>query len=107
VITPHARADVALPLQSTFAELVPQLLRLSNARPQPGSESGGWMLTKLGGAPVTPNQTVSTAGLRDGDVIYLSPRDGQAPPMMFDDVVDAIASATQASPGAWQPRGLR
>lgn len=107
VVTPDARADVALPLQATFAELVPQLLRLSNARLQPGSESSGWMLTKLGGAQVTPHQTVSAAGLSDGDILYLSPRDGQAPLMMFDDVVDAIASATQLSPGAWQPRAAR
>jgi type VII secretion integral membrane protein EccD len=107
VVMPHARADVTLPLQSTIAELVPQLVRLSDARPQPGSDNGGWVLTKPGGAPLSPGLTVSTAGLRDGDVLYLSPRDGQAPPMLFDDVVDAIASATQASPGAWQPRAAR
>jgi type VII secretion integral membrane protein EccD len=107
VVTPQARVDVALPLQSTVAELVPQLVRLSNAQPQPGSDGSGWLLTKLGGAPLSPGLTVSAAGLRDGDVIYLSPREGRAPTMLFDDVVDAIASATEASPGAWQPRTAR
>lgn len=107
VVTPDSRADVALPLQSTFAEVVPQLLRMSDARLPQGSQNGGWMLTKSGGAALTPNQTVSAAGLRDGDLIYLSPRDGQTPPMLFDDVVDAIASATQTAAGAWQPRVAR
>ncbi|WP_290056277.1 EsaB/YukD family protein, partial [Amycolatopsis solani] len=32
VVTPRARVDVALPQQSTFAELVPQLVRLAGAR---------------------------------------------------------------------------
>jgi type VII secretion integral membrane protein EccD len=104
VVTPLARVDVTLPLQSTVAEVVPELVRLSGARTQPG---GGWVLTRLSGALLSPGLTVSTAGLHDGDVLYLTPRAGQAAPMLFDDVVDAIASTTGASPGAWQPRAAR
>jgi type VII secretion integral membrane protein EccD len=104
VVTPQARVDVTLPLQSTVAELVPEFVRLTDTRTQPGS---GWVLTRLGGALLSPGLTVSAAGLHDGDVLHLTPRDGQPAPMLFDDVVDAIASTTGASPGTWQPRVAR
>lgn len=107
VVTPQARVDVVLPPQSTIAELLPQLVTLSDAGRQPDSGQGGWVLTRFGGAPLSPGLTVTAAGLRDGDVLYLNPRERQLPPMLFDDVVDAIASASQASPGAWQPRAAR
>jgi type VII secretion integral membrane protein EccD len=107
VVTPQARVDVALPPQSTIAELLPQLVRLSDAGQQLDRDQGGWVLTRFGGAPLSPGLTVTAAGLRDGDVLYLNPRQRQLRPMLFDDVVDAIASASQAAPGAWQPRAAR
>jgi type VII secretion integral membrane protein EccD len=107
VVTPQARVDVALPPQSTIAELLPQLVRLSEAGQQAERDQGGWVLTRFGGAPLSPGLTVAAAGLRDGDVLYLNPRERKLPPMLFDDVVDAIASAGQASPGAWQARAAR
>lgn len=107
VVTPQARVDVALPLQSTVAELVPQLLRLSDAERHAGRDHTGWVLARLGGAPFALGLTVAAAGLRDGDVLYLIPRDRQAAPVLFDDVVDAIASAAENAKGAWRPRTAR
>jgi type VII secretion integral membrane protein EccD len=107
VVTPQARVDVLLPLQSTVAELVPQLVRLSEAGRDPDRDPGGWVLTRLGGALLSPGLTVMAAGLRDGDLLYLNPRERQVPPMLFDDVADAIASAAEEAPGAWRPRTAR
>jgi ESX secretion system protein EccD len=107
VVTPQARVDVLLPLQSTVAELMPQLVRLTDAGRDAGRDHGGWVLTKLGGAPLAGGLTVMAAGLRDGDLLYLNPRERQAPPMLFDDVADAIASSGDAAPGAWGPRAAR
>ncbi|MDI5981826.1 EsaB/YukD family protein, partial [Amycolatopsis magusensis] len=59
VVTPLARVDVALPPQSTLAELVPQLVRLAGAEGQASPEHPGWVLTRLGGAPLDPGLTVA------------------------------------------------
>ena len=107
VVTPQARVDVLLPVQSTVSELVPQLVRLSGAGQDQGRDQGAWVLSRLGGAPLSGGVTVMAAGLRDGDLLYLKPRERQVPPMLFDDVADAIASAAGAAPGAWRPRAAR
>ncbi|MFI6032061.1 type VII secretion integral membrane protein EccD [Amycolatopsis magusensis] len=96
VVTPLARVDVALPPQSTLAELVPQLVRLAGAEGQASPEHPGWVLTRLGGAPLAPGLTVAAAGMRDGEVLYLTPRERPRAPLLFDDVVDSIASASES-----------
>ncbi|MEY9860897.1 type VII secretion integral membrane protein EccD [Catenulispora sp. GAS73] len=103
VVSPRARVDVALPVQATFAELVPELVRLSDAQRHTGPGHTGWVLTRLGGSPLPPELTVAASGLRDGDVLYLVPRERQGAPLLFDDVIDAIASASENSDGAWRP----
>jgi type VII secretion integral membrane protein EccD len=101
VVTPRARVDVALPVQSTLAELVPQLVRLSGAEGQASPDNPGWVLSRLGDSPFPPGLTVAAIGLRDGEVLHLSPRERQVVPLLFDDVVDAIASVAATKTGAW------
>jgi type VII secretion integral membrane protein EccD len=101
VVTPRARVDVALPVQSTLAELVPQLVRLSGAEGQTSPDNPGWVLSRLGDSPFPPGLTVAAIGLRDGEVLHLSPRERQVVPLLFDDVVDAIASVAGTKTGAW------
>jgi type VII secretion integral membrane protein EccD len=103
VVAPRARMDVALPVQCTLAELIPQLVRLSGAPVRPGPDGTGWSLSRVGGPPLPPGLTVAAAALGDGEVLYLSARVGPATPLLFDDVVDAIASAAQTRRGAWRP----
>ncbi|HEY3610029.1 MAG TPA: type VII secretion integral membrane protein EccD [Pseudonocardiaceae bacterium] len=104
VVTPYARVDVALPVQATLAELIPQLIRLVGAEGQSSAENPGWVLARLGGAPFPVGLTVTAAAIRDGDVLYLNPRERQVAPLLFDDVIDAIASAAERRDGAWGPR---
>ncbi len=104
VVTPYARVDVALPVRATLAELVPQLIRLAGAEGQASAENPGWVLSRLGGAPFPPGLTVTSAAIRDGDVLYLNPRERQVAPLVFDDVIDAIASAAESRSGAWGPK---
>lgn len=104
VVTPTARVDVALPVEGTLAELVPQLVRLAGAAPAVGvaaSVNPGWTLARLGGAPLEPGLTVAGAGVDDGEILYLQPRGRSSAPLLFDDVVDAIASAAQTRRGVW------
>lgn len=101
VVTPQARVDVALPLGSTLVELIPQLIRLSGAESLAQADNPGWLLSRLGGAPMPMGLTVTAAGIRDGDVLYLNPKQRRMAPLLFDDVVDAIASAAENRDGAW------
>jgi type VII secretion integral membrane protein EccD len=104
VVTPYARVDVALPVRATLAELVPQLIRLAGAEGQASAENPGWILSRLGGAAFPAGLTVTSAAIRDGDVLYLNPRERQVAPLVFDDVIDAIASAAESRAGAWGPK---
>jgi type VII secretion integral membrane protein EccD len=104
VVTPQARVDVALPVQSTLAELIPQLIRISAAEGQSSAENPGWVLSRLGGAPLPVGLTVTAANISNGDVLYLNPRERHVAPLVFDDVVDAIANAAENRAGAWSPK---
>ncbi|SDZ10776.1 type VII secretion integral membrane protein EccD [Amycolatopsis xylanica] len=103
VVTPRARVDVALPPQSTFAELVPQLVRLAAASGQASADHPGWVLSRLGGAPLALGLSVAAAQIRDGEVLHLTPRERPRGPLLFDDVVDSIASVAESGTGAWTP----
>ncbi|WP_020657687.1 type VII secretion integral membrane protein EccD [Amycolatopsis benzoatilytica] len=107
IVTPRARVDVALPQQSTFAELVPQLVRLAGAAGQASAEHPGWVLSRLGGAPLALGLTVAAAQVRDGEVLHLTPRERPRGPLLFDDVVDSIASVGESATSAWGPKVAR
>jgi ESX secretion system protein EccD len=104
VVAPRVRMDVGLPLECTVAELIPQLVQLSGGPPQSERTGTGWALSRIGEAPLPLGVTVSAASLRDGEVLYLRPRTRYETPLLFDDVVDAIASAAQTRRGAWRPK---
>jgi type VII secretion integral membrane protein EccD len=106
VVTPRARVDVALPQQSTFAELVPQLVRLAGAAGQASADHPGWVLSRLGGAPLALGLSVAAAQIRDGEVLHLTPRERPRGPLLFDDVVDSIASVADTT-GGWGPSVAR
>ncbi|WP_328443016.1 type VII secretion integral membrane protein EccD [Amycolatopsis sp. NBC_00438] len=106
VVTPRARVDVALPQQSTFAELVPQLVRLAGASGQASADHPGWVLSRLGGAPLALGLSVAAAQIRDGEVLHLTPRERPRGPLLFDDVVDSIASVADST-GGWGPSAAR
>jgi type VII secretion integral membrane protein EccD len=99
VVAPTARVDVSLPQQSTLAELVPILVRMT-AGERAGS---GWTLSRLGGDPFASSSTVVDAGIRDGELLYLHSREARPAPLIFDDVVDAIASTAAEPAGNWRP----
>ncbi|GIH21037.1 type VII secretion integral membrane protein EccD [Rugosimonospora africana] len=99
VVAPTARVDVSLPQQSTVAELVPILVRMTA-----GERAGtGWTLGRLDGAAFTMSATVADAGIRDGELLYLNALGGGPAPLLFDDVVDAIASTAARPQSRWRP----
>jgi type VII secretion integral membrane protein EccD len=108
VVGPRRRVDLALPSRIPFAELFPAVadyagLDADAARQAPA----GWVLQRLGQAPFPLETTPLQAGLRDGELIYLRPREAQLPELAFDDVTDVIASGIGDRPDRWGPAETR
>ena len=106
VVAPHGRIDLALPVRSSIAELVPELVRIAASHGGVPSATG-WVLGRLGGAPLPAGSTVASAMIRDGELLFLDPVTEVPAPMVFDDAVDAIAHAAAHRPGVWRPATAR
>ncbi|WP_406038474.1 type VII secretion integral membrane protein EccD [Micromonospora sp. NBC_00898] len=103
IVAPRTRMDLALPSDVPLADLLPTLLRYAGEDlADEGVRHGGWSLSRLGGQPLDGGRTAAQLGVRDGEVLYFSPRAAAAPEIVFDDVVDAVATATNQRPGTWQ-----
>ncbi|MER5702470.1 type VII secretion integral membrane protein EccD [Micromonospora sp. NPDC002296] len=103
IVAPRTRMDLALPADVPLADLLPTLLRHAGEDlADDGVRHGGWSLARLGGQPLDGGRTAAQLGLRDGEVLYFTPRVAAAPEIVFDDVVDAVATATNQRPGSWQ-----
>ncbi|MFG3553543.1 type VII secretion integral membrane protein EccD [Micromonospora sp. NPDC047557] len=108
IVAPRTRMDLALPSDVPMADLLPTLLRYAGEDlADDGVRHGGWALSRLGGAPLDGGRTAAQLGVRDGEVLYFNPRSASAPEVVFDDVVDAVATATTQRPGSWQVGATR
>ncbi|WBC13694.1 type VII secretion integral membrane protein EccD [Micromonospora sp. WMMA1998] len=103
IVAPRTRMDLALPSDVPLADLLPTLLRYAGEDlADEGVRHGGWSLSRLGGQPLDGGRTAAQLGVRDGEVLYFNPRAATAPEIVFDDVVDAVATSTTQRAGAWQ-----
>jgi type VII secretion integral membrane protein EccD len=108
VVGPGRRVDLALPGYVPFAELFPTVARFAGLeRATAGEAVNGWVLQRLGQPPFPLDVTPQQAGLRDGELIYLSPRIAQLPELAFDDVADVIAVGIGDRPDRWSPADTR
>jgi type VII secretion integral membrane protein EccD len=108
VIAPRTRMDLALPTDSPLADLLPTLLRYAGENPDdPTFLRGGWIMQRLGESALDPSQRLASLGVKDGDVLYLRHRETSIPEFAFDDVSDAIATATRTRRAAWDTGATR
>jgi type VII secretion integral membrane protein EccD len=108
IIAPRSRVDVALPVDVPLAELLPVLLRHAGEDlPDTGLPHGGWVLQRLGETPFDAVKNAAALSIRDGEMLYLRPRQEQLPELAFDDVVDAIATASRDRSNRWQDTTTR
>lgn len=104
VVAPHSRVDLALPSDVALADMLPTLLRYTAE----GADSRvGWTLSRLGGVALDGSRTPAQLEIRDGELLYLRPRGAEAPNLVFDDVVDAVATGTQERTARWRPSTTR
>jgi type VII secretion integral membrane protein EccD len=108
IVAPGTQMDLVLPADIPLADLLPTLLRhAGDDLADDGVDHQGWVLRRLGGAPLDTGRTAVQLDIRDGEVLYLAPRAEAVPEVVFDDVVDAVASATQQRAGRWGPADTR
>jgi type VII secretion integral membrane protein EccD len=102
IVAPRSRVDLALPADVPMAEMMPVLLRYA------GTDLGddpaarhGWTLSRLDGKTLDSTNTPAQLRVRDGDVLYLRPRGDEAPVLVYDDVIDAVATGTREHLSRW------
>lgn len=108
LVAPRTRIDLALPTDVPLADLLPTLLHVTgNDFAGEGVAGGAWALSRLGGAALDSSRTPAQLQVHDGELLYLRPRGEEAPMLVFDDVVDAVATATGDRTGRWRPATTR
>ncbi|MEV5961944.1 type VII secretion integral membrane protein EccD [Kribbella sp. NPDC051952] len=102
VSAPQRRVDLALPEQSSVAELVPGLLAKAGEHlADDGVPDGGWVLRRADGSPLTLGRSLGSHRIRDGEVLHLVRREVDWPELEYDDLVDAVARGSSRLGSVW------
>jgi type VII secretion integral membrane protein EccD len=109
---PRRRLDLAVPHQVPLAELLPEVLRRAGevVPDHPGAPAlaaGGWILRRGDGASLTGDVALAPQGVRDGDVLYLVPRNLTWPEPAYDDIIEEIAAGARAHGRGWDASATR
>jgi type VII secretion integral membrane protein EccD len=102
--TPGNGFELAVPVDVPLADLLPAVLGYGGAElAEQGLEHAGWVLQRLGGAPLDEHRCAEELGLFDGEQLYLRPRREALPPVHFDDLVDGLSGALRERSDSWRP----
>jgi type VII secretion integral membrane protein EccD len=108
VRAPARTIDLAVPADVPVADLLPTVLRYAGEElEENGLEHDGWVLQRLGGAPLDEEGTLDTLDLKDGEVLYLRPLTDALPEVRLDDLVDGIATVMRERLHSWGPEASR
>lgn len=99
IISSARRVDLALPGSVTLSELLPSICKFAGLESNsPTDAVHAWVLQRFGQDPFDLYTPISKLGIRDGETLHLRQRENAMPDVAFDDVVDAVASATNQRP---------
>ncbi len=102
IVAPHSRVDMALPSDVPLADLLPTVLGYAiGDRAETPVAGNGWSLSRLRGGAFDSSYSPAQLDVLDGELLYLRPRGEEIPNIVFDDVVDAIATGTRNRTGRW------
>ncbi|KES03570.1 secretion protein snm4 [Streptomyces toyocaensis] len=108
VRAPNVSVDLAVPADVPVADLLPTLLRyIGEEAEETGLDHAGWVLQRLGDAPLDEETTLAHAGLSDGAVLHLRPHTEALPEARLDDLVDGIADTAARRLHTWRPAAAR
>ncbi|GAB3813076.1 type VII secretion integral membrane protein EccD [Kribbella italica] len=104
IATPQRRLDLALPEQSSVAEVLPGVLSKAGEHlADEGAPGGGWVLRRADGTELTLGRSLGSHRIRDGEILHLVPRRLEWPELEYDDLVDAVASGSGRLGAVWSP----
>ncbi|WP_267132816.1 type VII secretion integral membrane protein EccD [Streptomyces cyaneochromogenes] len=106
VAAPNSRIDVALPEDVPLSDVYPEILRLSGQTPEEAAPTG-YNLVRRDGSVLDDGRSLAELQIRDGELLLLRPFADSLPPAVFDDVVDAVASAVETDRRSWNDRMMR
>ncbi|MFE3475520.1 type VII secretion integral membrane protein EccD [Streptomyces bacillaris] len=108
VRAPSVTIDLAVPVDVPVADLLPTLLRyVGEEAEEAGLDHAGWVLQRLGDAPLDEETTLAGAGLADGAVLHLRPHTEALPEARLDDLVDGIAETVGRRLHTWHAGAAR
>src|SRR5699024_10702238 len=87
-------ADLALPVSSSFNELVAEITDFIGAP----SVTRPWIVTTAGGRPIDQSASQSATQLVDGSVVLLSPTEEIPAPVIRDSTEALVSSSSSGSP---------
>ncbi|MCC3763841.1 type VII secretion integral membrane protein EccD [Glycomyces sp. TRM65418] len=102
IVSPRTRIDLALPSDVPLSDLLPTILHQAGEYYiDEAGDNGGWILARLGEEAIDTGHSCSQLGINDGEMLYLNPADAAKPEIVFDDVIDAVATATEQRGNRW------
>ncbi len=105
---PSSGFEVAVPVHVPLIDLLPALIgHLGGDLADAGLDQDGWVLQRLGQAPLKEELSLTALGLHDGDVVHLRSRRDQLAPIDFDDLIDGVAVGIAGRPDSWRPEMTR
>lgn len=108
----RTQLDIALPLDVPVSGFVPEVARLISSRDAEEDSKDErrtfWVLSRFhSGAELRPEQTLRDAGVVNGELLRLTPRQALTPPTLYDDVVDAVGRLNKSAYAAWDSVSAR
>lgn len=102
IVSPRTRIDLALPSDVPLSDLLPTILHQAGEYYiDEAGDNGGWILSRLGEEPLDTGHSCSQLSIADGEMLYLNPADAAKPEVVFDDIIDAVATATDERGNRW------
>lgn len=108
IIAPHRRLDLSLPADIPLSYMLPTLLQVAGPNlADAGLGHSGWVLQRLDEPPLDESRTLTSLGVRDGEMLYFRPQLAQLPEVTFDDVADVVATGINEHSDRWRPGTTR
>jgi type VII secretion integral membrane protein EccD len=106
VLGPDRQADLVVPARLPVADLLPDLARAVGVL-DPSLVYGGYRLVRPDGTVLDPSRDLATQSVPDGSVVTVEVGAHDPESRSYDDVVEAVADAVEASTRPWTPEAGR
>ncbi|GGC64903.1 type VII secretion integral membrane protein EccD [Hoyosella rhizosphaerae] len=103
VVGSTRQVDLALPETVPLVLLIPRLVEIIYSEKSQGANdpNSGWSLSRIGDDPLDLNHSLSRLGIKNGELLLLSPIEQTPPGALVDDVIDAVASYSPNKTENW------